>query len=136
MATLSSVPGRPDRRDSSATVPAYQLTLEMREGLARLCVVGALDESAADAIGGMISFDGPVTGPVEITADGVTSADPAAFQLLVAAARERQQHGLPSVTLLSSSAALAEGLALAGLPETPPIVLAAAAGAVRHRSSG
>jgi hypothetical protein len=100
------------------------LTLEMRSGLARLCIVGALDSSAADAIGGMISFDGPVTGPVELIADGVSAVDPEAFLSVVAAAREREQHGLPSVTLLAGSPLLAEALHLAGLPADAPLVLA------------
>jgi hypothetical protein len=139
MPTVDSMPEKPDAGDRpglnrtgwrvssenpARAAPGYQVALEMRPTLARVTLTGALDESAAEAIGGMISADGPVACRVELITEGVTFATPTAVELLVAIARERHQRGLPPVTLAALSEPVIEAARGAGIFGGPPIHLA------------
>ena len=110
-------------RSSSGSI-GYQIVLEMRPELARVTLSGVLDESSADAVGGMISADGPVTRAVELCCGSVTTATESAMELLVATAREREQHGLPPVTVVELSESVAAALRAHGLGDCPPVFLA------------
>jgi hypothetical protein len=121
MSTLESPSG------TSRSMPGdlgYEVTLEMRPSLARLTLIGALNYSAADAIAGIVSCTGEVPCRIEIIADRVTSVDPDGLESLVAAARERVQHGMPAVVITSLSQVVGDGLRRLGMTTHPPVSLA------------
>jgi hypothetical protein len=101
----------------------YQLRLEVRDGVARVSLAGSLDESAADAIGGILSGPGQLPGSIELLLDAVVAVEPSGLELIVAAARERVQHGQPSVQVLDLSPAVTAALTQLGVNPRPPVRL-------------
>ncbi|MGX7677566.1 hypothetical protein ACSMXN_01570 [Jatrophihabitans sp. DSM 45814] len=129
MSALDSRPDLPDLPEfpvprNGAAAASYHVSLEMLADVARVTIIGALDEVSADAVGGMISCvpDGPSR--VEVIAGGVTSVEPNCVQLLIAAARERIQHGQAPVHVVACSEVLAREFVEAGLLGRLPIALA------------
>jgi hypothetical protein len=123
----------PQRR--TAHRAPYEVTLELRSSRARITLIGALDGSSADAIGGMIMCSGSIGEPIELIGDRVTSVEPSCLDLLIAAARERLQHGQTQVLVTSVSDSFADALRRAGLPALAPVSLSTASSSTSQQEN-
>ncbi|MCW2541815.1 MAG: hypothetical protein JWN95_3540 [Frankiales bacterium] len=101
----------------------YQLTLEVHGSRAKLGLSGSLDLASADAVGGILSGPGQLPGAIELAFDGVSRVDHRGMELVVAAARERVQHGGREVRLIALSAPIAAALEGLGMKPVPPLAL-------------
>jgi hypothetical protein len=101
MSTIEIVP------DLYRAVPpgthGYEISLEVQSGVARLTLSGILDESAADALTGIIGCTDEMACAVRVFAGGVTAADRHSIDPLIHTARLRASREMPPVVIETAS---------------------------------
>jgi hypothetical protein len=121
--TLAQGRPRGDRTSADGREPAYEMTLQMRDGHARLTISGTFDRVCLDAVAGIVGTGGPVRGPVDIDAGKVRRVARGCVAVLRDVAVQRVRAGLSDITFSAVSVPIASALADLGIPTQLPIAL-------------
>jgi hypothetical protein len=101
----------------------YEMSLQMRDGHARLSISGVLDELCVDALAGIVGRGGPVAGPVEIDVRGIRRVARGSVAMLRSVAVDRVTHGGTDLFISAVSVPVASALADLGIATALPIPL-------------